>query len=424
VRIAFINQPWNRVTIPVQSGSIAIWTYEAARRLSSKFETLVYAKRVGDDRAVERDEGVDYRRISVAPDAFAQRVARRLPVPFVRDAIRFDRSAYFLGYATRIAADIAKRGCDIVHIHNYSQFAPIVRRKNPRARIVLHMHCEWLTQIRRDVISRRLRSVDRVIGCSEYLTRTIREAFPEFADRCHTVHNGVNVQHFVPADPSARSDDDSAQTILFVGRISPEKGVHVLLDAFRRVIEEKPNTRLELIGPLGAAPAEFIVGCTKDPMVEALAPLFRGDYVASLKMSLPAEISAKVSFAGPVPYLELLKRYRAADVFVFPSVWDEPFGLPVVEAMACGLPVVATRSGGIGEIVREGETGLLAERADAKGLAGAMLRVLCDRQLASTMGIAGARRAREMFTWEGVAEALGSVYASTERLQEGRDGRG
>jgi spore coat protein SA len=419
VKIAFVNQPSNRVVIPVESGSIAIWTYEVARRLAPTCEPVVYAKRTGDDKAEERDEGVEYRRVSIARDVLAQRIARRLPVPFLKQPLQFDRSLYFLGYASRIAKDIRRQRCNVIHIHNYSQFAPVIRRHNPEARIVLHMHCEWLTQIDRKLIAGRMSSVDRVVGCSEYLTGTIRKAFPDIADRCHTVHNGVNVQHFSPEVPQRLPDGGKEQTVLYVGRVSPEKGVHVLLDAFRQVLEERPNTRLELVGPLGAAPAEFIVGCTDDPKVRELEPMYRRDYVSSLKQGLPGEVSAKVSFVGPVPYLELLNRYRAADVFVYPSVWNEPFGLPVVEAMACGVPVVATRSGGITEIVTEGESGLLVERGDAKALAAALLRVLSDGQLGRRMGEAGARRAREMFTWERVARVLGSVYAGSGKPRIG-----
>jgi glycosyltransferase involved in cell wall biosynthesis len=118
----------------------------------------------------------------------------------------------------------------------------------------------------------------------------------------------------------------------------------------------------------------------------------------------------KVSFVGSIPYFELLDRYRAADVFVFPSVWNEPFGLPVAEAMACGVPVVATRSGGIVEIVEDGETGLLVERGNAAELAGAIGSLLADDARRVAMGRAAAQRANEVFAWERVAVALGGVY--------------
>ena len=411
MKIAFINQPWNRIALPIQSGSIAIWTYEVARRLAPSFEVIVYGRRGEGDKETDRDKGVEYRRIPISQDLFLQRVARRLPVGVLKMPLRFDRAPYFMGYAVRVAMDLRKRKCDIVHVHNYSQFAPIIRRFNPGTRIVLHMHCEWLTQIDRRLIAGRLTAVDRVVGCSDYLTNTIRRGFPEFAERCHTVHNGVNVQHFSPADKPPAAPGKGEQTILFVGRVSPEKGVHVLLEAFRRVLEDRPNTRLEIVGPLGAAPADFIVGSTDDPRVKELDPLYRGDYVDSLRKALPDGMADKVSFVGSIPYFELLDRYRAADVFVFPSVWNEPFGLPVVEAMACGVPVVATRSGGIVEIVKDGETGYLVERGNAAELAGAIMKLLRDDARRLAMGKAARQRAVEMFTWERVAEELSHVYA-------------
>jgi glycosyltransferase involved in cell wall biosynthesis len=421
VKVAFVNQPWNRVEIPVRSGSIAIWTYEVARRLTPVFEPVVYARSAGDDKPEERREGVEYRRVSIAGDVLAQRIARRLPLGLLRRPLRFDQSAYFRRYASRIAKDARRENCDVIHIHNYSQFAPVCRRHNPRSRIVLHMHCEWLTQIDRRLVAERMRSVDRVVGCSEYLTGTIRRAFPDLADRCRTVRNGVNIQHFSPAPAAGGAAQKEDRTVLFVGRMSPEKGVHVLLDAFRGVVEAMPNTRLELVGPLGAAPAEFIVGATDDPMVRALGPLFGGDYLTSLKKMITSDLSAKVSFVGPLPYLDLLNRYRASDVFVFPSVWNEPFGLPVVEAMACGKAVVATKSGGITEVVRDGDTGLLVDRGDAKALSEALLGLLRDERLSSKMGESGARRAREMFAWERVADDLGSVYAETPASRSDED---
>ena len=410
MKIAFVNQPWNKVALPVQSGSIAIWTYEVARRLGPAFDVIVYGRRVEGDEETERDNGVEYRRIPISQDVFIQKIARRLPVGGLKMPLRFDRAPYFVGYAVRVAMDLRREKCDIVHVHNYSQFAPIIRRFNPQTQVVLHMHCEWLTQVDRRRISGRLRTVDRVVGCSEYLTDTIRRAFPKFGEKCHTVHNGANVQHFSPADRPQAPDEKRGQTVLYVGRVSPEKGVHVLLDAFRRVLEHRPNTRLEIVGPLDAAPADFIVGPTDDPRVRELAPLYGGDYADSLKKTLPVGVARNVSFVGSIPYFDLVDRYRAADVLVFPSVWNEPFGMPVVEAMACGLPVVATRSGGIVEIVGDGETGLLVERGNATELADAIGSLLADDTRRLAMGRAAALRANKMFTWERVANTLGEVY--------------
>jgi glycosyltransferase involved in cell wall biosynthesis len=121
-------------------------------------------------------------------------------------------------------------------------------------------------------------------------------------------------------------------------------------------------------------------------------------------------MSKHVTISGPTPYSDLIKRYCNSDLFVFPSVWKEPFGMPVAEAMACGTPVVATRSGGITEIIEHGKTGFLVERGDPSSLADAILLLLEDQNLRKSMGKAGRQRAVELFTWDRIAQVLVSCY--------------
>jgi glycosyltransferase involved in cell wall biosynthesis len=108
---------------------------------------------------------------------------------------------------------------------------------------------------------------------------------------------------------------------------------------------------------------------------------------------------------------ELPSLYRSSGMLVLPSVWEEPFGIPLVEAMASGLPVVATRVGGIPEIVEHGVTGLLVPPDDPDALAGAIAELLVDPSRARELGEAGRRRAEERFSWETVAERLRGLYA-------------
>ena len=121
------------------------------------------------------------------------------------------------GYAFEAAMQCRRPRSDIVHVMNYSQFVPVIRRLNPRVKIVLHMQCEWLTQIDRSCIAARLAATDLVVGCSEYITATIADAFPEFAERCVTVPNAAVV---VPESELAHA---ASQDVLFVGRCRRKK---------------------------------------------------------------------------------------------------------------------------------------------------------------------------------------------------------
>jgi glycosyltransferase involved in cell wall biosynthesis len=134
--------------------------------------------------------------------------------------------------------------------------------------------------------------------------------------------------------------------------------------------------------------------------------------LCDLLSDLPPKVSERITYHGARSHTQILEFYRSATVFVFPSVWDEPFGMPIVEAMACGLPVVATRGGGIPEIVHDGKTGIPVSKGNATELHFAIARLLDDPDLCASLGEAGCRRAKEVFSWNIVAENLSSCFDS------------
>ena len=353
-------------------------------------------------------------KFNAVPMRFDNRLLRCLK-PFSRNVKPnrplFATNLYYLGYILNIALRLRKEQCDIVHIHNFSQFIPTIRALNPNIKIALHMHCEWLTQIDQNIIERRLKKTDLIISCSEYITQKTRLAFPEFANRCHTVYNGIDIYSFTPGNKTRiGKSDDSHKNILFIGRISPEKGVHILLDAFEKVLKCYPNLHLQLIGPHTPAPLEYIITLSDDPKVSELSTFYSGGYLSHLKKKISPDLVNSVTFYKHIPYSNLSNYCHGAHLFVFPSVWDEPFGMPIIEAMACGLPVVATRGGGIPEIIENGKTGLLVERGDAGTLAEAIVSLIQDQPLRDSIGNAGRQCVLERFTWDRISEDLLSAY--------------
>src|SRR3569833_885459 len=113
---------------------------------------------------------------------------------------------------------------------------------------------------------------------------------------------------------------------------------------------------------------------------------------------------------GPVLNRDVGPRFGGAGIFVFPSLWHEPFGIPVIEAMAAGLPVVATRGGALPEIVVEGETGFLVERGDVQGLRLAIAKLLANPALRAKMCAAGRQQNKQLFTWEHCVDRLQELY--------------
>jgi glycosyltransferase involved in cell wall biosynthesis len=171
--------------------------------------------------------------------------------------------------------------------------------------------------------------------------------------------------------------------ILFVGRVSRQKGMVHLLEAMKQV---DPHVRL--------------VCCTS----------------AADTLELDAEISAKVKetprclwINTRLPEEQYIELYSHCSVFACPSVY-EPFGIINLEAMACARPVVASAVGGIPEVVVPGRTGLLVPPADPSALAEALNHVLRDRTMAGQMGLAGRSRVEEHFSWTAIAARTRHLY--------------
>jgi glycosyltransferase involved in cell wall biosynthesis len=405
MRIAFISQPGYAVLPP--AGSIEIVTRELARRLAERHEVLIYGSAVPGLVDVE-ERGVRYRFIAHERDATIARGLRRLYRVRPADRGFFTSPLHNLVYWRRVAEDIRRRGCDVVHVCNLTQALPLLRRLNPRARIVLHMHCEWLVQLDARMLERRLRHADVIVGCSEHITDPIRRRFPQFAARCRTIHNGVEIRP--PA--GRRGNDDGTVTLLHVGRISPEKGHHVLVDALNAVVAERPHVRLVLVGEESVVPLEWAVAISHDPAVRELGRFYDGSYLEQVKARMSPALLDRTTFTGRLGYEQTARRYDDADLFVFPSFF-EAMPVPPIEAMAAGVPVVSTAVGGAVESIVEGETGVFVPRGDAGALARAVVALVEDPGRRAAMGARGRARAAERFSWESVSNEFERALEGT-----------
>jgi glycosyltransferase involved in cell wall biosynthesis len=320
-------------------------------------------------------------------------------------------SFWFRHFIGEVASELSRDGCDIVHVMNMSQFVPIIRAHLPNTRIVLHMACQWLEYLDAAVIEPRIRAADLVLGCSDFIAAGVRQRFPSLAQRCRHIYNGVNLALF--AKPPGIQP--KPKQLLYVGRMAPEKGVHILLDAFQIVLAQHPDANLELIGPEIVIPLEGLFPGCDDPHVLQIEPYFRSGAYAELlraKVSKLPEGSIS-SFNNGIDLNELVSHYHAASIFALPAVCNDASPLTAYEAGACGLPIVSTLSGGIPEIVEHGRSGLLVERSDPQAIAEAILQLLSNPDQRDAMSQAAFDRASTMFSWDRIAEDLLKEY---ERL--------
>lgn len=388
------------------SESVAIWNLEVGRRLAAAgHEVAIWGPQLEPGPMTEQAHGIRLRRVGMVADWRALRALAVLEPRLPPRRPLFSSSAFYAGYALRVATGVRAWRADAVHVHNFTQWVPVLRRARPPAVVALHMHCEWLSALHRATMARRAGRADVVLGVSEHISALTRAALPQVAGRCVTVANGVDLERFAP-----RVARTAGSRLVAVGRISPEKGVHRLLEAFERVQRAHPAAELELVGGDSPVPRAMLAALYDDPVLRALGRFDSTTYLSDALAALSPAARARVQLAGDVPHDEVPARLAAADVLVAASL-TEAFGMPLVEAMAAGLPVVAAEAGAMGEIVRDGLTGLLVPRDDATALAEAIGRLLTDDGLRARLGAAGRKRAEECYSWDTVAEGVLAAYA-------------
>ena len=231
----------------------------------------------------------------------------------------------------------------------------------------------------------KYRQVDRFVAASEAIRQMlVADGVP--ADRTVTVHEGIDVDHVLAAPPVNVHEafwlPHHAPVVGNVAALVPHKGQRYLVDAAHLVVREIPDARFIILGE--GELREHLEKQVREHHLEkhVLLPGFRTDVLGCIK---------------------------GFDLFVMSSI-TEGLGTSLLDAMACRRPIVATRAGGIPEIVEDGVNGLLAAPRDAASLAAAIVRALNDEALRQRMGEAGFARVRERFTVERMVSETAAVY--------------
>jgi glycosyltransferase involved in cell wall biosynthesis len=268
----------------------------------------------------------------------------------------------------------------------------------------------------------------------KHITEKTKRTFPRLADRFETTYNGIDPQEFLREKDYASVRERRVKRILYSGAVSPHKGLHVLLDAFVLVARSYPDVVLDIVGPIGSYPLEENFDLRDDrALIAQIKPFYKTSlwslvksrlfpkasrkdtYLRYLESRLPSGVAEKVSFRGFISRAELLDSYYESDIFAFAPIWDEGFGLPPLEAMAAGTPVVTSRSGTVPETVINGTTGLVVEKNNVEELTQALLMLLNDDERREAMGRAGRRRVMRQFTWDAIAEGMRTRYETLVR---------
>ena len=231
-------------------------------------------------------------------------------------------------------------------------------------------------------------AVDRFIAVSDYYAGHMAQYLQIPGAKIDVVPLGIAVDGFAPRDGAA----STPFTIGYLGRVTPEKGVHLLCDAYRRLRGqgELHGCRLELAGYLGPEHRAYV-----DGMMRQI-----GEW----------GLESEIHYRGPLEFDDKVSFLRALDIFAVPATYDDPKGLALVEAMACGVPVVAARRGTYIELLERTGGGVLTAPDDLDSLMAELVRLRSDAAARRALGERGAAGVREHYSAEAMAQRALDVY--------------
>lgn len=343
------------------NGSVEISILGIARELALRHEVTIISREMPGLPAKEQLEGITIRRVpSSSPDRYIQAVIRLLK----------------------------ENSFDLIQVDNRPRCLARIKRSLPDTPAILFLHSLTFAQPGPARLT-LLRQADCIAVNSLSLRERLGRRFPSVKHLMNVIPLGADLTRFVPAlsdgtnfMPSERSQPFS---VLYVGRLIPGKGVDILIRAVA-LVQQKVDIQLIIAG--------------KGPQV----------YVRKLRL-LARKLGIRSSFLGQIAHEQIHHLYRAADCLVCPSQMHEAFGLVNVEAMASGLPVIASDNGGIREIIESGSSGYLVSPYDKPQPFAACLQKLArDPKLAESLGKAGRAIAVNQFGWSRTAMHLEAAY--------------
>lgn len=221
---------------------------------------------------------------------------------------------------------------------------------------------------------------DKIICISKGTRDVLTKQYKINSDKIHIIPPGVDTGKFYPRE----NVDKLKNSILFVGRLDERKGIDFLIDAVPSIVREKPDTKI------------FVGG--------------KGKLYNKLQRFVQKNNLAKnVEFLGFIPEEDLARWYNQVELVVVPSVF-EGFGVTVIEAMACGTPVVATEVDGIRDSIENNENGILVKYGDKDDLAGQIIKLLENWELRLEFSRKGLETVKQKFDWDHIVKHISCLY--------------
>jgi glycosyltransferase involved in cell wall biosynthesis len=372
---------------PQHVGGVGTYVYEMSRIFAGTGHRVFVITGAAGDPSDYMDAGVHVFRVEVRRSRVLDPLRKKLP-GFV------ERLEYSGAVSRKMREIVPRYHIDIVESceARAEGFWYYLFRNKPRLVIKLHTPEGIVYALNREPQSRDRRLIEKleewwicrahkIIGLSEAINDLTRRHYRLKLKDIPLVVNPVDSDLFKPGSFSSKAD----HAVLYVGRLEFRKGVHILVRAMPRVLEKFPQARFILVGDDCAM---------KSWLLEKINRLGIGD---------------SVEFIGRLPREELAGYYQRSTVCVVPSLWENhPY--TILEAMACGTPVIASASGGIPELVKDAVNGVLVAPGSSRALADAIMSLFNDRELRENLGNNARRYIEEAYAPITVARKTLKVY--------------
>jgi len=407
-RIAFISEHASPLAVigGIDSGGQNVYVAELAQALAAAGHSVdIYTRKDASiqPEVVEWLPGIRVIHVKAGPEAPVEKERLLANMPEFGDTmIRFMRDhqkrydlihAHF--FMSALVASRIRNVFGIPYVVTFHALGLVRRQHQPEADRFPPQRCAIERMIVEDA--------DRLIAeCPQDKTDLIT-LYGADPSKISIVPCGFNPREFEPFDRyEARRRlglPDTGRILLQLGRLVPRKGIDNVIRALSRLISNKKDGKVNLV---------VVGGNSEEPDAGSTPEIGRLRQIAAAE-----KITDQVWFLGRRSRELLRYYYAAADIFIT-TPWYEPFGITPLEAMACGLPVIGSNTGGIKFSVVDGRTGFLVPPKDPDALAGTIDRLLADDKLRGEMGRRGLRRVHRSFTWEKVGRQMCAVYEEME----------
>ncbi len=374
MRIALIA-PEKLPVPPIGGGPVEIAIHELAQRLQERHQVTVFCPNAAGLLERESSDRLRYCRLPhQSTDQYLAALMEQLTVDVFELVHIFDRPQFVLSLAPRLAS----------------------------TKIVLHLYQDLLTkEINGAEAAACVDQISAAVTSSYFLRFHTALSIPDFYAKSHVIRPGVDLNQYLPilerdAEQTLRRQQlrlAGKRVILYVGSISSVQGLHILLQAVRPIMRQDPGLVLMVTSESWYA----------DPTVTPY-----GRELAQLAQSFKRQIY----FTGSLSLAELPAVYQLADMLVYPSQWEELQHRSILDAMASGLPIVASARGAIPEMVRHGRNGILVHKhTESTGYTKAMGFLLANPGIAAELGRQGRQMVERKYRWE-------QAVAELERIHE------